>query len=156
MGLEYAALSCWFVPLFHGIFEYITIHFLQYHWIRSFSFLFPSTSLSIVTLKSYVVAPRYPRKLFLKSKPFASSAVPTTLTMSISFLFTLIVTSALCVLSASAELQRFPHSSKHGASLSFLVVGDWGRGGSYNQSQVAFQVSLYVSSSETFRCCIII
>ncbi|XP_047176800.1 purple acid phosphatase 17-like isoform X2 [Vigna umbellata] len=60
--------------------------------------------------------------------------------MSISFLFTLIVTSALCILSASAHLQRFPHSSKHGASLSFLVVGDWGRRGSYNQSQVAFQM----------------
>lgn len=55
-----------------------------------------------------------------------------------SLLFTISI--GLCILSASAELQRFTHSSKHDASLSFLVIGDWGRRGAYNQSEVAFQM----------------
>ncbi|KAK4280649.1 hypothetical protein QN277_012245 [Acacia crassicarpa] len=46
----------------------------------------------------------------------------------------------LWVLHASAELQRFEHPSKTDGSLSFLVVGDWGRRGAYNQSEVAFQM----------------
>ena len=41
-----------------------------------------------------------------------------------------------------AELQRFDHAVKSDGSLSFLVVGDWGRRGLYNQSNVAYQVSL--------------
>lgn len=44
------------------------------------------------------------------------------------------------VLHASAELQRFPHTPKTDGSLNFLVLGDWGRRGEYNQSEVAFQV----------------
>ncbi|KAF7822155.1 purple acid phosphatase 17-like [Senna tora] len=44
------------------------------------------------------------------------------------------------MLHASAELQRFEHSSKSDGSLSFLVLGDWGRRGAYNQSEVAFQM----------------
>jgi len=44
----------------------------------------------------------------------------------------------------SAELQRVEHPAvKADATLSFLVIGDWGRKGTYNQSQVAFQVSLF-------------
>ncbi|GKV27275.1 hypothetical protein SLEP1_g36462 [Rubroshorea leprosula] len=43
------------------------------------------------------------------------------------------------VSSSSAELQRFQHPVKADGSLSFLVVGDWGRKGLYNQSEVAFQ-----------------
>ncbi|KAK6242449.1 Calcineurin-like phosphoesterase domain [Theobroma cacao] len=39
-----------------------------------------------------------------------------------------------------AELQRFEHPIKSDGSLSFLVVGDWGRKGLYNQSEVAFQM----------------
>ncbi|XP_022735153.1 purple acid phosphatase 17-like [Durio zibethinus] len=39
-----------------------------------------------------------------------------------------------------AELQRIEHPTKSDASLSFLVVGDWGRKGFYNQSEVAFQM----------------
>ncbi|CAI8595076.1 unnamed protein product [Vicia faba] len=46
----------------------------------------------------------------------------------------------LGILHASAELQRFTHTPKNDGSLSFLVVGDWGRKGDYNQSDVAFQM----------------
>ncbi|GLT73859.1 hypothetical protein SLA2020_456900 [Shorea laevis] len=46
------------------------------------------------------------------------------------------------VSSSSAELQRFQHPVKADGSLSFLVVGDWGRKGLYNQSEVAFQMGL--------------
>ncbi|CAJ1936558.1 unnamed protein product [Sphenostylis stenocarpa] len=60
--------------------------------------------------------------------------------MSNFFLFTFIISSALCLLYASAELQRFEHSPKHDDALSFLVLGDWGRRGAYNQSKVAFQI----------------
>lgn len=41
---------------------------------------------------------------------------------------------------SSAQLQRFKHPPKEDGSLSLLVVGDWGRRGDYNQSQVASQV----------------
>lgn len=44
------------------------------------------------------------------------------------------------MLPAFAELQLFEHPIKADGSFSFLVVGDWGRRGSYNQSQVAFQM----------------
>ncbi|KAI8542520.1 hypothetical protein RHMOL_Rhmol08G0144300 [Rhododendron molle] len=46
----------------------------------------------------------------------------------------------LNAVSSFAEFQRFTHPEKGDESLSFLVVGDWGRDGSYNQSEVAFQV----------------
>ncbi|KAK8567399.1 hypothetical protein V6N13_105368 [Hibiscus sabdariffa] len=41
-----------------------------------------------------------------------------------------------------AELHRFEHAAKPDGSLSFLVVGDWGRRGLYNQSQVALQMGI--------------
>ncbi|KAH1097904.1 hypothetical protein J1N35_014825 [Gossypium stocksii] len=41
---------------------------------------------------------------------------------------------------ANAELERVEHAAKADGSLSFLVVGDWGRKGLYNQSQVALQI----------------
>ncbi|RDX75535.1 Purple acid phosphatase 17 [Mucuna pruriens] len=64
------------------------------------------------------------------------------MSMSMSFLFIIIVTSfGFFILDASAELERFLHSSsKQDGSLSFLVLGDWGRRGAYNQSLVAFQM----------------
>uniref|UniRef100_A0A2P2JLX6 Purple acid phosphatase n=2 Tax=Rhizophora mucronata TaxID=61149 RepID=A0A2P2JLX6_RHIMU len=46
----------------------------------------------------------------------------------------------LCLVSVSAELQRFEHPTKGDGSLSFLVVGDWGRKGAFNQSEVAAQM----------------
>ena len=44
------------------------------------------------------------------------------------------------VLPSFADLQRFEHLAKADGRLSFLVVGDWGRRGFYNQSEVALQV----------------
>ncbi|PON79273.1 Acid phosphatase, type [Parasponia andersonii] len=41
---------------------------------------------------------------------------------------------------ASSELQKFNQPTKDDGSMSFLVIGDWGRRGDYNQSQVAFQM----------------
>ncbi|OMO87768.1 hypothetical protein COLO4_20578 [Corchorus olitorius] len=47
----------------------------------------------------------------------------------------------LWFVSVSAELGRFEQPiNKVDGSLSFLVVGDWGRRGAFNQSQVAFQM----------------
>ncbi|KAK4841549.1 hypothetical protein QYF36_006323 [Acer negundo] len=47
----------------------------------------------------------------------------------------------VCMLVCSfAHLQRFEHSAKADGTLSFLVIGDWGRNGSFNQSQVAHQM----------------
>ncbi|PIN06243.1 Purple (tartrate-resistant) acid phosphatase [Handroanthus impetiginosus] len=40
----------------------------------------------------------------------------------------------------SAEFQRFEHPTRGDGTLRFLVVGDWGRKGEYNQSKVAFQM----------------
>lgn len=48
----------------------------------------------------------------------------------------------LCVLLCGAEFPYLKQSVKADGSLSFLVVGDWGRKGLYNQSDVAFQVLL--------------
>uniref|UniRef100_A0A5B7BSI5 Purple acid phosphatase n=1 Tax=Davidia involucrata TaxID=16924 RepID=A0A5B7BSI5_DAVIN len=41
-----------------------------------------------------------------------------------------------------AELPRFHHPVKPDGSISFLVIGDWGREGLYNQSQVALQMGI--------------
>lgn len=46
----------------------------------------------------------------------------------------------LCCAPAAAELARLEHPAKDGGSLSLLVVGDWGRKGTFNQSRVAHQV----------------
>ncbi|XP_078433375.1 purple acid phosphatase 4-like [Wolffia australiana] len=47
---------------------------------------------------------------------------------------------SLCVLVAGGELPRITHQVKEEGSLSLLVVGDWGRRGLYNQSEVAAQM----------------
>ncbi|CAK8578291.1 unnamed protein product [Lathyrus sativus] len=52
--------------------------------------------------------------------------------------FIVIITQ--CLVYSSAELQLFEHAPKSDGSLRFLVIGDWGRRGAYNQSQVAVQV----------------
>lgn len=41
---------------------------------------------------------------------------------------------------SSAALRRFEQPIKGDGSLSLLAVGDWGRNGTFNQSQVAFQM----------------
>ncbi|XVF43464.1 hypothetical protein PTKIN_Ptkin02bG0042000 [Pterospermum kingtungense] len=48
----------------------------------------------------------------------------------------------LSSVTSSAELQRFRQPVKPDGSLSFLVVGDWGRKGLFNQSKVSFQMGL--------------
>ncbi|KAL2478840.1 Purple acid phosphatase 17 [Forsythia ovata] len=40
----------------------------------------------------------------------------------------------------SSELQRFEHPIRGDQTLKFLVIGDWGRNGAFNQSEVAFQM----------------
>jgi tartrate-resistant acid phosphatase type 5 len=49
---------------------------------------------------------------------------------------------SLCLVLSQAELQRFEQAAKADGSLSFLVVGDWGRRGDYNQSDVAHQMGI--------------
>ncbi|XP_043695574.1 purple acid phosphatase 8-like [Telopea speciosissima] len=46
----------------------------------------------------------------------------------------------LCLVSIVAELPKFHQTTNGDGSLSFLVIGDWGRRGAYNQSQVALQM----------------
>ncbi|EEF28607.1 purple acid phosphatase 17 [Ricinus communis] len=46
----------------------------------------------------------------------------------------------LLLVSTHGDLQRFDHPAKSDGSLSFLVVGDWGRRGAFNQSRVALQM----------------
>lgn len=48
----------------------------------------------------------------------------------------------LCFLSplVKSELQKFEHATKRDGAVNFLVIGDWGRRGEYNQSQVAKQM----------------
>jgi tartrate-resistant acid phosphatase type 5 len=46
----------------------------------------------------------------------------------------------LCLVSTRAELRRFEQPAKTDGTLSFLVLGDWGRKGAFNQSEVALQV----------------
>ncbi|TXG50923.1 hypothetical protein EZV62_023447 [Acer yangbiense] len=59
--------------------------------------------------------------------------------MAQSLWFLFIITNL--VFSAYADqLQRFEHPTKTHESLSFLVLGDWGRRGDFNQSQVALQM----------------
>lgn len=43
--------------------------------------------------------------------------------------------------SASTRLKKFNHPTKGDGTLNFLVIGDWGRRGTYNQSHVARHVN---------------
>ncbi|KAK6123778.1 hypothetical protein DH2020_042475 [Rehmannia glutinosa] len=52
----------------------------------------------------------------------------------------LVVIGSFNACKISAEFQRFEQPTKGDGTLRFLVVGDWGRKGDYNQSQVAFQM----------------
>ncbi|KAL8478436.1 hypothetical protein ACS0TY_030361 [Phlomoides rotata] len=55
-------------------------------------------------------------------------------------LWLLMITISLFGWQISAKLPRFEHPSKGDGTLRFLVVGDWGRKGEFNQSEVAFQM----------------
>ncbi|KAF3432057.1 hypothetical protein FNV43_RR26796 [Rhamnella rubrinervis] len=71
----------------------------------------------------------------------ASQVMRNKKTMSETLIFSCVILCLLWVLS-TAELQRFQHGVKEDGSLSLLVVGDWGRRGSYNQSEVALQMGI--------------
>uniref|UniRef100_A0A1J3G6Q8 Purple acid phosphatase n=1 Tax=Noccaea caerulescens TaxID=107243 RepID=A0A1J3G6Q8_NOCCA len=59
----------------------------------------------------------------------------------INFIFSVInLIIVISVHSSKAELRRLSQPAKPDGTLSFLVIGDWGRGGSYNQSHVALQM----------------
>ncbi|XP_015868024.3 purple acid phosphatase 3-like [Ziziphus jujuba] len=57
-----------------------------------------------------------------------------------------IASLSFCSVASVPELQRLKYQlskvDDHGSLLSFLVVGDWGRRGLYNQSKVALQMGL--------------
>jgi tartrate-resistant acid phosphatase type 5 len=55
-------------------------------------------------------------------------------------LILMISSFGLCLVSTHAELRRFEQPAKTDGTLSFLVLGDWGRKGAFNQSEVALQV----------------
>ena len=65
---------------------------------------------------------------------------PMLLSLKIS---SIIIILAFCFVHAVAELERFEHPPKADGSLSTLVIGDWGRRGTYNQSLVALQVIIH-------------
>lgn len=56
--------------------------------------------------------------------------------------FNIIVICFFFVSSSLAELRHFQQPLKPDGSLSFLVIGDWGRTGLYNQSHVALQMGI--------------
>ncbi|XP_040374762.1 purple acid phosphatase 4 [Rosa chinensis] len=62
----------------------------------------------------------------------------------------LILTACLSLcLVAKADLQPFQQQANADGSLSFLVVGDWGRRGLYNQSKVATQMGIIGEKAQT-------
>jgi hypothetical protein len=62
-----------------------------------------------------------------------------------------ILISALLLLSpAAAELQRVQHAPKDDGSLTVLAVGDWGRGGQFNQTLVAEQVNFRLMFADCY------
>uniref|UniRef100_A0A6N2KAZ2 Purple acid phosphatase n=1 Tax=Salix viminalis TaxID=40686 RepID=A0A6N2KAZ2_SALVM len=56
------------------------------------------------------------------------------------FLVLMITSFGLGMVSTHAELQRFEQPAKTDGKLSFLVLGDWGEKGDFNQSEVAHQM----------------
>lgn len=60
---------------------------------------------------------------------------------NIIILYNIILISRLFLVPSKAEFPRFEHPIKADGSLSFLVVGDWGRRGAYNQTEVAVQMA---------------
>jgi tartrate-resistant acid phosphatase type 5 len=61
------------------------------------------------------------------------------------------VFALLAATATASGLVRVEHPAKSDGSLSLLVVGDWGRKGTYNQSRVAEQVKPNAPSSSVGR-----
>lgn len=64
------------------------------------------------------------------------------------FLVVFMVMSSVVIRQVNGELQRFEHPAKDDGSLTVMVVGDWGRKGRYNQSQVAYQMGVVAEKKE--------
>ncbi|XP_049354198.1 purple acid phosphatase 8-like isoform X2 [Solanum verrucosum] len=62
------------------------------------------------------------------------------ITMNFQYVIIFLVSFGFCFLVSCAEFPYFNQSLKDDGSLSFLVIGDWGRKGLYNQSELAFQM----------------
>ncbi|KAL3510334.1 hypothetical protein ACH5RR_029735 [Cinchona calisaya] len=60
---------------------------------------------------------------------------------NIILLYKIILIYGLCLVFSKAELPRFAHATKSDGSLILLVVGDWGRRGTFNQTEVAIQMA---------------
>lgn len=71
-----------------------------------------------------------------------SSNINRTMQQRFSFHQFLILTAclSLCLAFKADEIQRFQQQANANGTLSFLVVGDWGRRALFNQSKVAEQV----------------
>ncbi|XP_042063223.1 purple acid phosphatase 17-like [Salvia splendens] len=61
-------------------------------------------------------------------------------TMNMIMLCLWLATISLICGQISAKFPKFEHPTKGDGTLKFLVIGDWGRKGEYNQSQVALQM----------------
>lgn len=73
--------------------------------------------------------------------------------MASAFMLAFAIPTFLFVPCALADLQRVEHAPKSDGSLSLLVVGDWGRKGEYNQSQVATQVIFAIFNYISYNFC---
>lgn len=75
--------------------------------------------------------------------------------MNIYFVLCLwLATISLNCCQISAKFPKFEHPTKGDETLKFLVVGDWGRKGDFNQSEVAFQV-YFISNYFTVFVCVL-
>ncbi|KAI3445077.1 hypothetical protein Pfo_001742 [Paulownia fortunei] len=59
-----------------------------------------------------------------------------------------IIVEMLLINGINCELQHFQHPTKADGSLTVLVIGDWGRKGKYNQSQLAYQMGITAETNE--------
>ncbi|XP_069153028.1 purple acid phosphatase 8-like isoform X1 [Solanum lycopersicum] len=62
------------------------------------------------------------------------------ITMNFKYVIIFFFSFGYCFLISCAEFPYFNQSLKDDGSLSFLVIGDWGRKGLYNQSELAIQM----------------
>ncbi|CAA2979653.1 purple acid phosphatase 3-like [Olea europaea subsp. europaea] len=58
------------------------------------------------------------------------------------FIFICVIVRTIFIIGGNTELQSFEHLTKVNGSLSILVVRNWGRKGSYNQSHVVYQMGI--------------
>ncbi|KAG6707988.1 hypothetical protein I3842_06G058300 [Carya illinoinensis] len=70
------------------------------------------------------------------------AAFPINIRMPFLYVMFAAIILSKCLVPSVAELRRFEQATKADGSLSFLVVGDWGRRGGYNQTEVAHQMGI--------------